>query len=120
MANIRLGFVSNSSSSSFIITNKSDKDLTLADFVEENKYLLNEYIEQYSWNPEDEDFKERYTHDNMLYSARERGTIFEANTSKETVFGDEQGDLIGVVYDYILRNGGESKNFKWRYHEALR
>jgi hypothetical protein len=30
-------------------------------------------------------------------------------------FGDEQGTLLGEIYDYILREGGESKRFKWRF-----
>lgn len=28
--------------------------------------------------------------------------------------------VIGHVFDYILRDGGSSSSFRWRYHESLR
>jgi hypothetical protein len=67
---IRNGFVSNSSSSSFIIRNKSNINLTLS--------------------------------------------------AEEYIFGDEDGTLIGRIFDYILRDGGESENFKWIFYRYYR
>ena len=32
------------------------------------------------------------------------------------IFGDEDGTVIGRIFDYILRDGGESKNFKWSFY----
>jgi len=115
---IRNGFISNSSSCAFIIVNVSDKKLTLVDFVKENPQLVEEYNEMY-----DED----YTQDDMIKSAqmrmddkKYRAITFKPNEFKYCVFGDEQGDVIGRVFDYILRDGGTSKNFSWRFKEYLR
>lgn len=111
----REGFVSNSSSSSFIITNTSDEKLTLRDFVEENPQLLDEYQEQYSWAAEGITLKD------LVHSARREDPMnFKPGVPTVSVFGDEQGTLIGRVFDYILRDGGKSENFTWRFHEALR
>ena len=39
----RTGFVSNSSSTSFIITNKTAQPVNLVEFVIENKHLIDEF-----------------------------------------------------------------------------
>jgi hypothetical protein len=44
---IRAGFVSNSSSCSFLITNTSNQTLTLVDFVKENPQIIKEYLDEY-------------------------------------------------------------------------
>lgn len=36
------------------------------------------------------------------------------------VFGDEQGTLVGKIFDYALRDGGPSESFDWRVEEYLR
>jgi hypothetical protein len=41
-------FITNSSSTCFTITNKSDKDLTLVDFAHETRHLLHKYNNEYS------------------------------------------------------------------------
>ena len=46
----RNGFVSNSSSTAFIITNRTKEKKTLVDFVMENPQLIREFREQYDWN----------------------------------------------------------------------
>jgi hypothetical protein len=38
----------------------------------------------------------------------------------QVVFGDEQGSMLGHVYDYILREGGASERFEWIFEESLR
>lgn len=107
----RFGFISNSSSSSFIITNKTNKDLTLVDFVKENTQLVDEWNDMYD---------NENTFEELLKSAEENNFTFDANSSEEYVFGDESGTLIGRVFDYILRDGDESENFKWEFHEFYR
>lgn len=110
-------FVTNSSSTAFIITNLSDHDLTVADFVKENPQLIDEFLDRYDWNKDNEN----YTQEKMIESAENyRNEIFKAGESTYIVFGDEQGTIIGNVFDYILRDGGESKNFYWRFCEYLR
>jgi hypothetical protein len=113
---IRNGFVSNSSSSSFIIINKSDNDLSLVDFVKENPTLIQDFLDEYYWNKDDSE----YTQENMIISAEQNDYIIPANSSDEYKFGDEDGTLIGKVFDYILRNGGTSENFEWYSYKQYR
>ena len=116
---IRKQFVSNSSSTSFIITNTSDEKKTLVDFVEENPQLIENFKEEYDWYRNDK----KFTQKNLIKSAKEDEDcdyIFKSNSSQECIFGDEDGTLIGQVFDYILRDGGSSKNFKWRFNKYLR
>lgn len=114
----RNGFVSNSSSSSFMINNKSNRTLTIVDFARENPQIVEEFKREYG----DEDV----TQEQVIADAERRMVesdtdyTFLPNTQKPVVFGDEQGDVIGRVYDYALRNGGESRNFRWAYFESLR
>lgn len=111
----RGGFVSNSSSTSFIITNTSDRRKTLVNFVEENPQLIKDFIIEYDWYRAD-----KYNQEALLASAKANNIIFAPGAKLECVFGDEDGTLIGQVFDYILRDGGRSKSFTWKYHEALR
>ena len=113
---IRNGFVSNSSSTAFIITNTSEEVKTLVDFVKENPQLIEEFKEQYEWykdNPE-------YIQENLIKSAEENYIEFSPGRPEYCVFGDEDGTLIGKIFDYILRDGGTSESFNWRFNEYLR
>jgi hypothetical protein len=56
----------------------------------------------------------------MKECARMRGDKWAPHEKKTISFGDEDGDLLGKVYDYILREGGESKSFKWKFDEYNR
>jgi hypothetical protein len=112
---LKIDFITNSSSTAYIIQNTSDKKLTLADFALENIYLFDDFMEQYDY------FKDsRYTTINFLESAANEGLEFEPGEEQYCTFGDEDGTIVGNVYDYILRDGGESKNFIWEYRESLR
>ena len=113
---IRNGFVSNSSSTAFIMTNLSNIKKSLVDFVKETPELIENFIEDYDWNRDDPD----YTQENLINSAKENNIFFEPEEEKYVVFGDEQGTLIGRIYDYILRSGVDSENFKVRVEEYLR
>lgn len=108
----RSGFVSNSSSSSFIIKNLSKKTKTLRDFVMENSYLIELYNKRYSWH--------NYTLKQVLDSIGKPGRSvedylqeFPPNTEIHISFGDHDRTAIGEVYDYILRDGSKKDNKKW-------
>ena len=113
---IRNGFVSNSSSSSFIITNRSNKRKDLVDFVRENPELIEDFNEEFDWYTKEDG----YNQEALLLSAKDNNIFWEPGESKECIFGDEDGTLVGHVFDYILRDGGKSENFTWYYHESLR
>ena len=103
-------FVSNSSSTSFIIINKTDQPINLVEFVTENHHLIDAFNKM---------FNERHTFKQVVASSRSRQMILQPGEN-ECIFGDEDGDLIGEMFDYILRDGGESKRFAWRFEEFLR
>lgn len=70
---VRLGFVSNSSSTSFTITNRSKEIKTLADFVIENGYLLDKFLDRYDWHKSET----RYSQDSMIAGAIELNVVFQ-------------------------------------------
>ncbi len=110
---IRSGFVSNSSSSSFVIRNKTKQELTLVDFVSENPQLIEQFLDRYDWHRKER----RYTQKGMLQSAAEECRILVPGDNQCT-FGDEFGTVVHCVLDYILRDGGESENFSWYMTEC--
>jgi len=113
---IRSGFVSNSSSSSFIICNLTNKEKSIVDFVSENPQLVDEFRDYYDWNTEEDGF----TQEEMIKSAKMNNILFAPKEEKICIFGDESETLIGRVFDYILRDGGKSKSFSWKFNEYLR
>lgn len=112
---IRTGFVSNSSSTSFVIENKTSEAKTLVDFVKENPQLIEQFLEQYSWHKGEKGYTQR----GLIALAKKRNLEITIGRGVYT-FGDEDGDVIGWVFDYILRGGGESESFKWKFDEYNR
>jgi len=112
---IRNGFVSNSSSTSFTIINTSDETRTIVDFIEENLYLVDEFNDCYGYEYTHEEAiesaKNHYCDDNYSFSGKER---------KNVAFGDEDGTVLGRIFDYILRDGGASENFTWEFDQYYR
>lgn len=146
---IRNGFVSNSSSTSFIVTNKTDKPLPWSEFIRENTLLVVWFALNYGSVSEkttpflkekEPIFGDNEISEELVVSFRDEGNIkyidiggmISVMCSESSgvdkippgemvvTFGDEDGTLIGEVYDYSMRRGGESKRFKWRFHEWMR
>ena len=108
---IRFGFVSNSSSTMFLIKNRTNKRKSLIDFVLENPQLIKQYRKKYGTS---------YTQARLLYSAQNNNFYIKAHEEKECVFGDSDGTIIGEVFDYILREGGMSESFEWKFTNSMR
>jgi len=110
----RSGWVSNSSSTSFIIENKTKNPLTVKDFAQENLQVLRDFNKEYDYN---------FTEKEFLESA---GKIKQKIKPGPNVmeFGDNHGlgcgEAVGHVFDYQLRCGGESKRFRWEFKEMNR
>jgi len=112
----RIGFVSNSSSTSFIITNTSEEIKTLVDFVKETPQLIEEFRDRYDWHTKEAG----NTQEQMLECAKMENIVFMPKEKKNCIFGDEVGTVLQRCYDYILRSGGKSESFKWHFDEYLR
>ena len=112
---VKSDFVTNSSSTAYIITNTSRETLDLVTFVKENPQLIDEFIKEYDWYKKEEG----HSQENMIKSAENNNETFHPGETY-TTFGDEDGTLVGKVFDYILRDGGSSKNFTWKFEEFLR
>lgn len=113
---IRAGFVTNSSSTGFIIVNHTNQDLDLVEFLKENIYLVDKYNQEYG---DDVSYGQIFT------SAEDNNLDLHPGDNHVT-FGDEQGTTIGRVFDYILRDGkSESKmlpgqKFSWSFEAYYR
>lgn len=108
---IRAGFVSNSSSTSFYIYNKTIEPLPLIEFVRENIHLVDWFNREYDWH--------NFTHEEALAAVKCYDYVLQPGQNV-CDFGDEEGNTLGTIFDYALRSGGSSKRFGWCLNEYLR
>ena len=106
----RSDFVTNSSSTAYIIFNKTAKKKTLAELVNEIGPVVMRTILEY--------FPET-TLEHLLISSNQDKRVFYPGETYVS-FGAEEGTPVGRALDYALREGGETKNFKWSFREWLR
>ncbi len=113
---IRDGFVSNSSSTSFYITNKTNEEKSLLDFaIETMNRVVNDWNTDYAWGSDS-----KISNEDFLKSAKTRKIVFPPKSRKTYSFGDSDNDIVGRVFDYCLRNGGDTDSFTWKFHESRR
>jgi hypothetical protein len=109
---IRGDFVTNSSSTSYVIDVKAK--LTAEEFVNDlfNDEGFKGELDGYEWWED--------TRESVLESLKQEGT-FPLEVGEHTiVWGDEDGTSCGRVFDYCLRSGFSFDIFEVRYKESLR
>ena len=91
-------FVTNSSSTSFIIFNKTNKIITAREFVEN---LWNNGL---SSTMDYYDYHKEYTKEDLIKSLEEDYHFELKPGNNYEVFGDEHNTVAGKVFDYCLRD----------------
>lgn len=107
--------MSNSSSCSFTIVNKTKENKSILDFAKEVTFLLDEFKNTYDWNKDDP----RYSEESFLRSAANDDRVLVPGKNVVT-FGDEDRTVHGTVFDYMLRDKDSSDSFFWELEEMLR
>ena len=79
---IKIDFVTNSSSTAYLITNLSKKAKTLVDFVKENPELIEQFREQYDWYKK----TDGYTQTQLIESAKLNNIDFKPDQTKYCIF----------------------------------
>ena len=115
---MRAGFVTNSSSTAYYVTNISKEVKTIVDFAKENIHLLKEFNEEYDCVYTEEEFMEsaHVLEDNTVDMFKP----LKPGEKRLMCFGDEDGTVIGHVFDYELRYGSKTNSFLVEFYEHWR
>ena len=110
---IRYGFVSNSSSSSFIITNKTNKELLLSEFIKDVSEIVQErWNRNFVYNS-----KNIITPESLINSLDKDESLMPGENY--FIFGDENEELYQRVLDYTLREPIWIERFQSELDEIL-
>ena len=115
---LRLGFISNSSSSSFLITNKSNKSKTMKDFVKQISFVYDSFVEAFPEYLKDKQKHKCYSKEEMLRTANQCIPMsWGPGKTHEVEFSTEDGsmNLVGFIIGLMLKENGETEDFKWKY-----
>lgn len=97
---IKLGHVTNSSSTGYIVENVSETDnLTARAFVDSIWPHIFDEMKYYDFN---------YNKDTLIKSVEEDGKFnipLAPGEEREMIWGDDDGSICGRVFDYCLRDG---------------
>jgi hypothetical protein len=105
---IRSEFVANSSSSSYIILNKTKETIPFEEFVKDHMGIIEEFIEDWK-DDEWYNFPLEY----IMDSAKNYPNLKPGKTS--VTFEDDSGDPIGIIFRSRLKEHGGTKRFQWTY-----
>ena len=118
----RGGFISNSSSCNFIVSNKTNQDLDYSELVRDLRDIIDQYNRDYGLSPYTPFTEEQ--HKNFIESAKSEKYTFKANSSIKVGFGDNHGEfsetVISSAVDYMLRDDFESDRFSIKFVEMDR
>jgi len=107
-------FVTNSSSTSFIIVNKTNKILTAREFVENlwhnGLFSIMDYYE----------YHKEYTKEDLIKSLEEDYHFELKPGSNYEVFGDEHNTVAGRIFDYCMRDELVTNLVSIKVDESLR
>jgi hypothetical protein len=114
-----------------MIQNNAKISRTLVDFVRDvGRERLISYIDKYGdINHGASTYDEKSLGDAYKIMVIDAENRFQKNKRIYTIlpgmscawiFGDEQGDMLGKIFDYELRDGGKRNNWKWKEWESLR
>ena len=116
---IRIGFVTNSSSSSFVIVNKTSKSKRLVDFVTENMKLIQKLVKDNdleSYITEGDDSTNPTPsltlEEKIMEDTRMNDRIFQPGRPSIMNVSSEDDSLIDLIL-YHLSGDGKSKSFDW-------
>jgi hypothetical protein len=111
MAKIKMDFITNSSSTGYILVVHA-KRLTAKEFVNEMWDSLKKEMKEY-------DFE--YTKEEIITTLDMGYDYFPCTKGTYNIeFGDDNGSAAGRVFDYCLRGGVHTNKFHVKFRESLR